>query len=140
LHFDDTPGKLLDGSEPPPSVQQSFERSSMVFVGTVSNNWADEFGRFAARFRPLQRWIGDRRVRWEVKESLRGMQESHVIVSTGYSGCTFAFHPGETYLVYAIEDVSSGELYTSSCMRTVPASRMSQDLTTLRTQKRTGRF
>ncbi len=119
-------------SEPLPSVKESFQRSTVVFVGRVERSWADEFARLVARLRPLQRFIGDRRVRWEVMESIRGTKARHIVVTTGYDGCTFDFQHGETYLVYAVLDPDGGEIYTSSCMRTVSSSRMNEDLAVLR--------
>jgi hypothetical protein len=82
-------------SGPPPSVESSF-------VGKVSRNWADDISVFTARFLPVERLLGERRVRFEVEEPFRGVQGKYIIVSTGFSGCTFEFLPGENYLVYAV--------------------------------------
>jgi hypothetical protein len=122
-------------SGPVRSAQDSFERSEMVFVGTVSCAWTDAAARLLARFKPVEKFMGDRRVRLEVQESFRGSKDRHIIVSTGYTGCTHAFFPGEIYLVYAFRDPDSGLLYTSTCTRTGPATLMKDDLRILRKGK-----
>jgi hypothetical protein len=47
---------------------------------------------------------------------------------TGSGECGLDFQVGETYLVYAIEDESSGRLETSACMRTRRLSEEKGDL------------
>lgn len=47
---------------------------------------------------------------------------------TGSGDCGVDFQPGETYLVYAIEDEASGKLETSVCMRTRRLSEERGDL------------
>jgi hypothetical protein len=51
-----------------------------------------------------------------------------VVVWTDSGDCGFVFHKGETYLVYAVEDETSGQLQTTVCNRTARVSDAGGDL------------
>ena len=60
-------------------------------------------------------------------------------VDTGMGGgdCGYAFQPGETYVIYARGDKTSGRYSTGICNRTRPLSQASEDLDYLRSAART---
>lgn len=118
------------------SVQETYLRSSRVFLGIVERSWTDDIAVFIARFRPAQRWLGNRHVNFRIQESFRGPHQERLTVAATYAGCTFSFLHGELYLVYAQTDPESGELFTSACTGTLDAPRLEEHLPALRVLKR----
>lgn len=107
-----------------------------VFLGVVEHSWTDDISVFIARFRPAQRWLGNRHVNFRIQEAFGGPHPERLTVAATYAGCTFSFLPGELYLVYAQADPESGELFTSACTGTLDAPRLEEHLPALRVLKR----
>ncbi|WP_321477414.1 hypothetical protein [uncultured Paludibaculum sp.] len=118
------------------SVEETYLRSSRVFLGVVERSWTDDIAVFVARFRPAQRLLGNRHVNFQIQESFRGPHQERLTVAATYAGCTFAFLSGELYLVYAQSNPETGELYTSACTGTLDPPRLEEHLPALRVLKR----
>lgn len=135
-----TPAWACTCAEPPESCQKALEKATVVFVGTVRTTWLDAVAtRVAHLARPLERLLGERRVRFAVEEAFRGASTKFITVSTGYTGCTFGFGNSQQFLIYAVAG-DQLRLYTSACTGTQPLALAERDLIQLRSLKPAGRL
>lgn len=95
----------------PESVRQSWERASVVFLGTVE--LADPDGSDGHTMFQTQR------VRIRVDEAFKGVAAGQTIELTqGGDSCSAKFATAERAVFYLDRDDSSGKLFTGACART----------------------
>jgi hypothetical protein len=102
----------VSGADPILSACDAYKRSSVVFVGTVTDI-DDLDGRRETTFDVMKRFRGG-----------KGMKA--VVIGTG-SDCDFEFENGETYFVYAGLD-REGRLMSGACGRTQLLATAAADL------------
>jgi hypothetical protein len=102
---------------PPPSVSQSFQSATAVFIGKVETVEEVKFQRV---------------ITLRVIEAFKGVGDKTLVLHTGSGGgdCGYPFVIGQSYLVYA--SGTSDDLGTNICTRTKGVGEASPELATLR--------
>jgi hypothetical protein len=107
---------------PPRSPSEEFKESDAVFSGKVVRVYE------TTRKEPkIRERVSQRAVIFSVDRTWKGVNESHVVVYTGFDGgdCGYPFEVGKEYLVYAYDDT---DWVTGICSLTKPLSLAQPDI------------
>ncbi|WP_051530041.1 hypothetical protein [Anoxybacteroides tepidamans] len=121
--FSETPAYACD-CVPPVSPKEAFAESKAVFAGKVVQIYETKIEEPG-----LGKWP-KRAVVLAVERTWKGVDETHVVVYTGFSNadCGYPFEVGEKYLVYAYGE---SDLFTNICSLIKPLAEAKHDVNEL---------
>jgi hypothetical protein len=107
---------------PPRSPSEEFTKSDAVFSGKVVRIYET-----TRKELEIGERVSQRAVVFSVNRTWKGVDETHVVVYTGFGGgdCGYPFEVGKEYLVYAYDDT---DLVTGICSLTKPLSLAQSDI------------